>query len=1466
MAGRFRKARAWLAARRGRWVFGVAALLVPLVALAGAVVSGAAAPLVLRLGLSALNGAFDGHFEISDLRSGNLLREIELVGVRIADLDGRPVIEVDSLAARFRIGDLLRKRIRVHDVDVWGATVNIEQMHGESRVNLERIFVPNDQGDGGGGASNLEVTLRSVRIHGANLTIRIPAEADADSLQKVLETTPDGALLQRVDVIGIDAEVAEARIRGAGLVGEEVDLTRLDAEVGLFPTSFRLGDLSGSVKHAGSRVSIDDGDVRVGSSALAASGWVDWGGEGLGYDLDLSSRRFDPADFRFFEPRLPPGLGQVRVHAYSDGEESSYTVTDLQLALGDSRLTGSLAVHTGEELRVEGLDLEAEPLDLALLEPWTGRALPMPMRAQGRVRLDGPLERLDVAGRFTLESPEGRFRPSTVQLDGRLLAEPPYGGFGLSVEAAPLDLALVSALWPSFPLEGPALVSGTVNGSLGGPVELDATFSHVLGPADTTRARYRGSITADNDDPVLNGRLELLGFRLPSLRPLHDVFSADVEAWGSLELTGALSDLAIEANLKTSAGDLRGTARANLMEPGEHYALDMELEGIDIGAFVAGVGSTSLFGHLEAEASGSDPATLTGRVDVALGPSTYDGLSVASLDAELRLGDGYVVVEEARAIIEGTRITADGTVGLGGGTPAGDLSFEASAVSIAFLGPLLGLVDEETDEPAGTEEDGDDAPAGLDGRARVTGQVFASLPRVDVRGEAHVLGASHSVIEVDSTHAAFVGQDVLGSERSLVVDAELSSGSLLARAFDSARVHADYTSRLVEFAVDLHRGEERGAEVAGGIMFGETQTELRLDRLQFGPANVRTDLVAPAVIAWGEEGISVDRLEVAGADYGGRLVIEGTVPRQGTVDLRAEVRGLALSSLASASTSEDSISGFVDADLTFSGPSADPVLSGSLTATDLVLRGGDLPELHVSVDYEDLVLSVRARAMTNGVTVLDGDARIPLDLAPETEQVGILDGALDGTIRARGLPAATILRMPGVLDNVTGTLDGDITLGGTLEAPRATGTIRLVDGGARVSEMGVDLTAEGEFGLTGDGNVAVDLTAGSSGRARVRGVVGLQDLTNPAFDLDIVADTFLALNRRDVAARVSGEARLGGDWLQPVVSGRLDLSDLNLNLDERARSRQVADVNLANFYAVIDTMVFAQGGSAVTPIMDRFTVDLNMTLGQSSWLRSRNINAELEGELHITHEPPGEFDIAGELRTVRGSYSGFGRTFQVVRGSVLFAGSDSFDPVLDIVTVTRIRSSEQALDIMATLAGTASEPQVTLSSTAEPPMAEEELVSYLVFGRPSHGLGSGENAVVAGVTGAASSVAVGMVANELGSALGQEIGMFDYFTISTPQEVAQYGQSEAMRSSIASTQVEFGQYLTENLFLAAIFRPLDGSNSFAGGRLEWTFRDSAALEVFLEDRLARSPSATFGDLGFTLEQSLGMFLAKEWTY
>jgi autotransporter translocation and assembly factor TamB len=595
------------------------------------------------------------------------------------------------------------------------------------------------------------------------------------------------------------------------------------------------------------------------------------------------------------------------------------------------------------------------------------------------------------------------------------------------------------------------------------------------------------------------------------------------------------------------------------------------------------------------------------------------------------------------------------------------------------------------------------------------------------------------------------------------------------------------------------------------------------------------------------------------------LSASGTIPTEGPIDFRAQASGFQLAALSARWKRDDSVSGVVEGQIHLRGPVEDPSLTGELLIRDVAYRSTIADLLRADLAYEDGVASVRIDASREGATLLDGAVRVPVNLSPTYDGPRVMDAPLDGRITARSFPLAPLLSSQGFMEDVAGTVAGDVVLGGTPRTPQLSGRMEVEGVSALFPDFGVRQEARGTLTLD-EGSIDVDLSVRSVGRSRITGTVGLEDVGDPSFDLRIRADTFQVLNRRDVSGQVSGDATFSGSWASPRLEGVLAIQNADLRLDELARSRQVDDVSRRDFYQVVDTTIFIDQRLTTPSFADRSTISLDLTLGGGTWLRGRTLDTDLAGRLRVTHEPGTGYGVSGELQTVRGSYRGFGRTFQVLEGSVLFAGSESLNPVLNITTVTRIRSSEQALDIFATLEGTAEEPRVTLTSAAEPPMAEEELVSYLVFGRPSYQLGSGENAVVSGVTGAASSMALGLVANELGSALGQQIGVFDYFTISAPQEAAAYGQESALRSSISATEVEFGQYLSENLFLAAIFRPLDTANSFAGGRLEWRFRDSATLELFLEDRLARSPSATFGDLGFTLEQSLGMFLAKEWTY
>ena len=142
-----------------------------------------------------------------------------------------------------------------------------------------------------------------------------------------------------------------------------------------------------------------------------------------------------------------------------------------------------------------------------------------------------------------------------------------------------------------------------------------------------------------------------------------------------------------------------------------------------------------------------------------------------------------------------------------------------------------------------------------------------------------------------------------------------------------------------------------------------------------------------------------------------------------------------------------------------------------------------------------------------------------------------------------------------------------------------------------------------------------------------------------------------------------------------------------------------------------------------TPSSGTFAlIDLTLTMAQDGWLRGRELNVEMAGTLDVFWDRT-ERNLAflGVLDAVRGVYSVFGRQFQVQEGTVSFPGTPGINPDLNIRAMNRVRmSGSTQLDVFATVVGPLLDPRVALSSNAAFSIAESDLVSYLVFGRPSY--------------------------------------------------------------------------------------------------------------------------------------------------
>jgi hypothetical protein len=165
---------------------------------------------------------------------------------------------------------------------------------------------------------------------------------------------------------------------------------------------------------------------------------------------------------------------------------------------------------------------------------------------------------------------------------------------------------------------------------------------------------------------------------------------------------------------------------------------------------------------------------------------------------------------------------------------------------------------------------------------------------------------------------------------------------------------------------------------------------------------------------------------------------------------------------------------------------------------------------------------------------------------------------------------------------------------------------------------------------------------------------------------------------------------------------------------------------------------------------------------------------------------------------------------------------------------------------------------LTLSSNAQPPISQTDLLSYLTFGRSSSSLLqiggsslSGQGTQSGNLVGSVAAIAASkMAAVALGAAVqesqrewARSIGV-DVLNI-TPADIPPeiFRGNNQFGAVVTGTEIEAGRYLDPQTFLAAQFHPDPTFQSLPGIRLEHRMPKGLRLEASFEARyLLRQPS------------------------
>ncbi|MFW6080172.1 MAG: translocation/assembly module TamB domain-containing protein, partial [Gemmatimonadota bacterium] len=873
-------------------------------------------------------------------------------------------------------------------------------------------------------------------------------------------------------------------------------------------------------------------------------------------------------------------------------------------------------------------------------------------------------------------------------------------------------------------------------------VRLAATIRNVLDDATGTDFEIEGTVLRSTErGPSLDLTVHTPSFALSALSafvPGADALQGEVG--GDVRLRGPADELQVDADLDTPGGPLELWATLDLTDSLSGYHVEARFTDYDPGRLLDRGPTMALTGTFDLAGAGDAFGEGRGAVRVSLDSGVVGSLPFDAALAELRFDDGLLRVDTLTAVRSGARLDAHGEFGL--------LAERSGRLDLTLRADSLGaLRSDATRDPVLVPDDEGDGESPVDtvalaGAVELRGWLDGSIAsfRAGADAEARELRYGSSAVAraaatLDARADGPEGADELRATLRLTGEG-LRVG---AGALDSADVTATLAPDGGTVEVDARGPADREYRLAGEFDRSADTTAITVDRFHIASPRGAWTLVRPVPVRLGPAALDIDDARLARSDGAARLAMDGTLPavlvpgdrlarERQPVDFRVTAEDVPIGEVLHLAQLDTAAAGTLHGGVTVRGTAGDPRIAGETRVEGLRLDSLTVRSATTSFDYASRRLEARLAVEQDDRRILDGTGSIPLDLALLPVEERRLDEPLEFAVRADRVPAALIASLIPGAAAVEGEIDGELSVGGTARDPVLAGELAVDRAAATWTPTGIRYRdVSGTFRVLGERLVGVRLSARAAqgdGSAQLEGTITVPSLDDPNFDLALVMRDFPAVRRPEVDAVASGRIQLAGRYRRPVVTGRISVTRGALHLDRIVRNRRVVELEDPLLPAVLDS-----GGVAVdqvVPVAERSPFLQNLVLEDATvavssdfWLRGRNMNVELVGDLNVTYDRRGEdLRLSGILNAVRGSYqlrvtNVYTRRFTVNEGTVEFVGTPEMDPNLDLTGEYRVRTrGGSPLDIFVQVSGTLREPRIRLTSDAEPPISESELVSY----------------------------------------------------------------------------------------------------------------------------------------------------------
>ena len=1490
---------------------------------------------VRKFALNALQGATHGIVEIGALH-GNLLSGATLVGVSITDSAGRPFLAADSIGGHYVLRGFLSKRIYLDDLTLYRPRVVVEKLPG-GEWNYRRLWpqgapsAPTDTLPGWGSwvkFTNVtvldgDVVVRSPWEPRTGLSARVRDSVITDALNagsRLAIIRAPGGFQKVIELAQVNGKFPLVRIADPDFKNRLIQVAAMSTKAYPFrPPPADIRALTGNFEFNDDSLWWKGAGVRLPASNLRGDGMYNISNGDMRLTLAASPAAF--ADFTWLYKHFPAsGGGTLGLQVEWKGATQDYLIRNANVRTGSAHLTGNVGVTVADTVFFHDADVRFTGLTTKQIEELVpGTKSPRQGVLSGSAKFAGTFKRLDLAAADITFDAYGRGR-------SRVLANGVIGVRGaqnivsarnLHVHMEPLQVDLLKIIIPTMPIGGTLAGSLTMNGS--GDTRLvmsDLDVVHQDGPnrshaTGTFAVHTTGRRTIDVD--VMASPLALAEIRkfTPSIPFLG-------EATGPLHAHGPIDALVVDTRLSLPGGGtfaLDGTVDFLSKELG--YDVRVASTDLNLSRVVSGMPVTSLTGGGTARGRGFEPATMYSELAFAFGPSSLDTIAVDSVNVQATLSNGLANVARAELSAHGARAQVAGQFGLSA-SHSGSLTYAVEVDSLGTLAPYIpalgaytgvvtprpklaadilrraladsARVDKQTEvaraisgaPPPRVQVDTPVAiPRGLvAGSVSAKGTIVGSIDRFTLEGTLSGTGIVARGNAARHLQATYSWVDAKTANAKMNVALTADTLSVYGFAFDSVTADLSYARPNGTVAVRIRQGSERDYALRGDFTLDNARNELRLADVTLRFDTTTWETTHPATIRWGGRGIEVVNLELRSGPTQ-RIYANGLLPTSGPANFELAVTNFDVANIADLLQSDVQATGIVSFDAHVQGTAESPRVNGTLSLVDATYQGTAVPDVSGTFDYADRHLAVNATAKdSTGRQLAEIHGTIPINLALSgVTGSRLLDLPINVSLLSDSLPIELIPKLTDAVTNVKGRALGNVRVSGTLKHPVLQGEVTLVDGQFKLAATGATFTdVNGHVRMTGDSVFVDSVTALSGGPIRLSGTLGIGNWREPSFNLFLTAHEAVVLDDKRGKIYASAGLRISGPFDSTYVSGQVTVTHGVFYIPESGGKKLVAAGDPALF-AVMDTALASQRDifPAQSSLFKNLRVDVDLVVQRNTWVRSRDANVEIftDGPMRVSVVGDA-LTLVGAVDADRGEYTFLSKRFQIKRGSALFIGSPELNPTLQITAEYVVKQPTGATNIQVLIGGTLANPRISLTSDAQPPLSQSDLLSYLAFGSTTGSLlqfnqtsltqgGNLINLAGARLFG----VAIGEALNQVEGDAARSLGV-DVFNV-TPGDVPVLAGQSTITQLVTGTEIEAGKYLSPSTYATVIATPgafvLNGGGLKVPPGVSLSHRTSKGyrFETSYGPRYILNPPTLSGQSVSGIGQ-FGVFVIREWRF